>query len=394
MKKLDNIATGEVFKNYSALCTALDEPQKTGKSKQLQLLDWQRYFAYEKQGHKFIITEIFEEPKEKVKKQNTKYTSNNRINIRSMIDLLQSNLDYTKGQFYSYTSWFCDVLGLLDKTILNLPFADNLSIQQICEKYHLQSTQREEILIQYIFSAKRYLQDIFLKSLAYLNKKEICNYLESYEFFSWLTDEREENKNSIVHVCFSSPSDSVHISNAIYGIEKDVCNEMNAELGLSKKLHGRQLLFVIYNRQKLIDIYQRKRIKAVLQDEFLSKCFEYALELEHDLLASDVELKNYFRIVSISEMKNHIFLSPTVATDLRKEITNAVRKKVRKNILDKFHYLEMQGYLDIVRTEQALFLYCDETFRDDSDIDWYLDDTDDTETDNYAVEDTSAGIPF
>ena len=39
MKKLDNIATGEVFKNYSALCTALDEPQKTGKSKQLQLLD-------------------------------------------------------------------------------------------------------------------------------------------------------------------------------------------------------------------------------------------------------------------------------------------------------------------------------------------------------------------
>ena len=54
----------------------------------------------------------------------------------------------------------------------------------------------------------------------------------------------------------------------------------------------------------------------------------------------------------------------------------------------------MQGYLDIVRTEQALFLYCDETFRDGSDIDWYLDDTDDTETGNYAVEDTSAGIPF
>ena len=68
MKKLDNIATGEVFKNYSALCTALDEPQKTGKSKQLQLLDWQRYFAYEKQGHKFIITEIFEEPKSTVYK--------------------------------------------------------------------------------------------------------------------------------------------------------------------------------------------------------------------------------------------------------------------------------------------------------------------------------------
>lgn len=387
MIKLDSIATGEVFRNYSELCAVLDEPQKTGKSKQLQLLDWQRYFTYEKQGHKFIITEIFEEPKEKV----TRYTSNNRTNIQSMIDLLQSNLDYTKGQFYSYTSWFCNILGLLDKTVLNLPYADKLLIQQTCEKYHLQSTQREEILIQYIFSAKRCLQDIFLKSLAYLNKKEICNYLKSYEFLSWLTEDREKMKNTIVQVYFSNPSDSVHISNAIYGIEKDVCNEMNAELKLSTKLQGRQLLFVIYNSKKLIDIYQRKRIEAVLQDEFLSKCFEYALELEHDLFASDVELKNYFRIVSISEMKNNIFLSQTVANDLRKEITNTVRKKARKNILDKFHYLEMQGHLDILRTEQALFLYCDETFRDGSDIDWWFDDT---ETDNYAVEDTSAGIPF
>ena len=198
-------------------------------------------------------------------------------------------------------------------------------------------------------------------------------------------------KNPIVHVCFSSPSDSVHISNAIYGIEKDVCNEMNAELGLSKKLHGRQLLFIIYNNKKLIDIYQRKRIKAVLQDEFLSKCFEYALELEHDLLVSDVELKNYFRIVSISEMKIIYFYRQQLRLIYAKEITNAVRKKQEKTYLINFHYLEMQGYLDIVRTEQALFLYCDETFRDDSDIDWYLDDT---ETDNYAVEDTSAGIPF
>ena len=39
MIKLDSIATGEVFRNYSELCTVLDEPHKTGKSKQLQLLD-------------------------------------------------------------------------------------------------------------------------------------------------------------------------------------------------------------------------------------------------------------------------------------------------------------------------------------------------------------------
>lgn len=62
--------------------------------------------------------------------------------------------------------------------------------------------------------------EVFLRKSGYLSRTQakltkmvICNYLESYEFFSWLTEDREKKKNSIVHVCFSSPSDSVHMFN-------------------------------------------------------------------------------------------------------------------------------------------------------------------------------------
>lgn len=54
------------IKNYKELCSLLDEKQKTGEAKQIQLGNWQRYFSYSKQGHKFIIEEIFDIPKEKV----------------------------------------------------------------------------------------------------------------------------------------------------------------------------------------------------------------------------------------------------------------------------------------------------------------------------------------
>ncbi|MGX8701376.1 hypothetical protein [Caproiciproducens sp.] len=67
---LQNLQTNQSFKNYNNLCSVLDEPiKKCGKSRQLQIADWQRYFDYSKDGQKFIITEIYNDPKEKVDKR-------------------------------------------------------------------------------------------------------------------------------------------------------------------------------------------------------------------------------------------------------------------------------------------------------------------------------------
>lgn len=74
-----NLQTGQVFKNYKELCGKLNEPVKTGKSKQIQLLDFERYFTYHKDGNKFIIDEVFPEPLPKIDNRvnnggnNTKY---------------------------------------------------------------------------------------------------------------------------------------------------------------------------------------------------------------------------------------------------------------------------------------------------------------------------------
>lgn len=63
--KLKNISEGQVIKNYKTLCAELEVNPKTGKSKQLQLEDYKRYFEYSKRGHSFIIEKIHDKPIQK-----------------------------------------------------------------------------------------------------------------------------------------------------------------------------------------------------------------------------------------------------------------------------------------------------------------------------------------
>lgn len=53
---------GMTVKNYKELCSLLGEDIQYGNSKKAQHKEWQRYFDYEKVGHKYIITELYSKP--------------------------------------------------------------------------------------------------------------------------------------------------------------------------------------------------------------------------------------------------------------------------------------------------------------------------------------------
>ena len=111
------LKTNQTFKNYKELCEYLDEPIKTGKSKQLQLKDWERYFSYEKEGQKFIITEIFDTPTEKIDKR----TNGNRSKyVQPFMDYVMSTFnEKCIGEYYTISNWSTTLLLLLDKDIFN-----------------------------------------------------------------------------------------------------------------------------------------------------------------------------------------------------------------------------------------------------------------------------------
>ena len=65
IERLNDLTVGQTFKNYKGLVTFFDEEIKTGNAKIYQLENFKRYFDFEKQGHKFVITAIKDAPTEK-----------------------------------------------------------------------------------------------------------------------------------------------------------------------------------------------------------------------------------------------------------------------------------------------------------------------------------------
>jgi hypothetical protein len=82
---INNIKVGEVYKNYKVLCEVLEDTIKAGKGKKLQLKEWERYFEYNKQGHSFMITNIYKTPKEK---EDMRKGGNNKTNYIEQIEKL------------------------------------------------------------------------------------------------------------------------------------------------------------------------------------------------------------------------------------------------------------------------------------------------------------------
>lgn len=66
---ISKLYVGLEVKNYKELCKLLSVPEVRSSSKQSQLKELNRYIAYERKGQKYIITQIYERPLEKVDKR-------------------------------------------------------------------------------------------------------------------------------------------------------------------------------------------------------------------------------------------------------------------------------------------------------------------------------------
>ena len=60
------LETSNTLANYKKVCEELDEKVLTGNAKLSQLKELERYFKFHKQGNKFVFTEIYLEPKDKI----------------------------------------------------------------------------------------------------------------------------------------------------------------------------------------------------------------------------------------------------------------------------------------------------------------------------------------
>lgn len=108
------LQTGMVVKNYKEMCSLLNEKVTTGEAKQIQLRNWERFFKYKKEGHKFMITEILEKPLEKKDKRDAGNRSLFVKDIAEMIMIIARNPSLSHGgSCRSQNSWM-KAIGLVN----------------------------------------------------------------------------------------------------------------------------------------------------------------------------------------------------------------------------------------------------------------------------------------
>lgn len=91
---LKNIKEGMIVKNYKEMCKLLGEKEKGGNSRAYQIKDWERYFKFKKDGHKFVIQKINSVVEEKIdnRKLNTNFYKNKTGAYGKYIRLLVLNM--------------------------------------------------------------------------------------------------------------------------------------------------------------------------------------------------------------------------------------------------------------------------------------------------------------
>ena len=77
--RIENLHEGQIVKNYKELCEILNvEARKSGSnSHKAQHKEFNRYFEFEKQGHKYIIKNIHDKPKDKIDNRSNNIGGNN-----------------------------------------------------------------------------------------------------------------------------------------------------------------------------------------------------------------------------------------------------------------------------------------------------------------------------
>lgn len=158
-KVKENLKENIVIKNYKKLCELLGENIQAGKAKQLQEKNWQRYFNYEKEGQKYIITKLYNEPLPKIDQRKL---GNNAEYIEHIKFILLNYLSKQEGYTTRLTlKKLFLLLGMINNNYMNLENKEILQNDELLTEFQINHFYQRtyDKLKRTIFSSLNNLQN-------------------------------------------------------------------------------------------------------------------------------------------------------------------------------------------------------------------------------------------
>lgn len=285
------------------------------------------YHPMNKKTHKpkksYIFTKQLREPVEPSRANNK--GGNNTKNISPMIQYMKAIIeDENLGVYHSFSDWYSYNLNLMDNFTGSMIYKYSEEIASFCADNGIKNIN---LFKDYVSCARSILKRIFLKALERMSKDGECTYCAGYKFIYQLGKRTTGNISS----------DS--INEQILANETMICNFMNEEHDLSEKLKGRQLLMKIYGSESLQEEFDELKIVELMGDEKVIDQLNNEIEDIYGYTYTGISDKNplinYFPAVNIVDMDFNHDCSQVESDSLALEVTNIIRAKAKKEILNK-----------------------------------------------------------
>lgn len=183
------IKTGMVVKNYIELCNLLGEKVQTSNSKVSQMKRWSAYFRYEKQGHRFHILEVYQEPLDVIDKRRLREGKYLRCIEPLIVNMLQRSAGHKRLAKISYFI----LLGMVREEYAELREKVRVEYCKETKKYEIESdidniciddeNVDKEQLLYFIQKTDEKLREVWNSAIGAMEKRNIICVRTEYLIF-------------------------------------------------------------------------------------------------------------------------------------------------------------------------------------------------------------------
>lgn len=301
--RTDKLKIGDVFKNYKELSETLNiQYKKGGCSQKSQIKELKRYFDFERDGQKYIITDIYTTPLPR----DDKRLLGNNSEYRECIEMIL--LDYLSKQEGKSTNI----------TLKNLFLLLGMANQNYMNKdYVIKDDEISEWQIQH-FNQRSYnkLYSILITSLNNLRNRRLIDY----------------HKTTMINVQIEDRGYIYNETRTATKQEEDNIRETEREV---LKQMGLESMVLVFLKFKSEEFY--KRVGAILFDRYKINYYYNTIEIRF----------THHHIEEAKETQaERILLNEKVINSLNKEAeTKVLNSKTLENNLTFFNEEHEQAYL-------------------------------------------------
>lgn len=309
LRNLHKLKLGET--SYKDLCNLLEQPCYTGNQKIKQLLNFERYFSFEKVNRKLNIKEIYSSPKGK----EYKYPANS-LYTECIEKILLTYLSRQDETVYISSQYLFLTLGMINYEYINMlrPDRKKKLKQDLKDNINIEENIVSIYINDFYTRCRSKFSDILETSLKSLQKRRLIEYSTVYHMYYDIYDEYGNKLNEYNHY-----STDPEVKNLL-AIEREVLD-----------LYGLDNEGEVWLRHKNEEFYKEvtKRARELYPGlKGIYKCYKFIFNQKH------IE-----KAITRHEEK-------LKKKELNDKILNFIDNQAKRNYLgDSDNYLKAQFYL-------------------------------------------------